>query len=132
MNNLKRYDLETVQACGVEVTTMERADEGEWVRYKDVERLRAAHVPAMTEPVQPLEALIDQWRTGEYRSQRMCADELAALLQAAVPPERVSEGKPELVWGTNAEHPETGPEWLRPEEVHSGPAVKPREEPTHE
>jgi hypothetical protein len=49
MNNLKRYDLETVQACGVEVTTMERADEGKWVHYKDVEALlQAAAPPAPT------------------------------------------------------------------------------------
>jgi hypothetical protein len=39
LTGVKRYDLETVQACGVEVTTMERADEGKWVRYKDVEAL---------------------------------------------------------------------------------------------
>src|SRR5262245_4827713 len=31
-----------------------------------------------------------------------------------------AEMKTNLIWGTNMEHPETGPEWLLPEEVHSG------------
>jgi hypothetical protein len=50
----------------------------------------------MTEPVRPLEALIAQWReSAQWESESnmqyaqaldQCADELAALLQAAAPP----------------------------------------------
>jgi hypothetical protein len=48
------------------------------------------------QPVRPLEALIEEWRhvnnRGLYgRGMRRCADELAALLQAAAPPAPTAE-----------------------------------------
>jgi len=42
---MKRYDLITNYRCGSAIEEMERADDGDWVRYEDVEaevlRLRA-------------------------------------------------------------------------------------------
>jgi hypothetical protein len=59
----------------------------------------------MTEPVRPLEALIDKWRehSGLGSSQaaharQQCADELAALLQAAAPPAPTAEQEQLEAW----------------------------------
>jgi hypothetical protein len=97
----QRYDLVTNYRCGSSIEEMERSEDGEWIRYEDVEAFLTA------EPPREVQQLIEKWRKEADRCERakdarqdpyddtgwayinkaqVCrahADELSALLTAA-------------------------------------------------
>ena len=54
MRNVQRYDLITNYRCGASIEEMEQSDDGEWVRYEDVEQALAAEHRQYQEHVEKL------------------------------------------------------------------------------
>lgn len=96
-NGPKRYDMVTNYRCGQSVDELEPSDDGEWVRFEDVD-------PSV--PLSAIRALVQQWREkrSEYEAVaddaatrdkwkavhfyralafKECADQLAALCPPA-------------------------------------------------
>lgn len=114
MSDPQRYDMVTNYRCGQSVDELEKVDDGEWVRWEDVqaevERLRvrldlpttgeeccdywqkkAEHAEAEVAQLrQRLQIIIDAWRkkTDGYSTWDDCADALEqelAISEAAAP-----------------------------------------------
>jgi hypothetical protein len=86
---MARYDLVTNYRCGSAIEEMEPSDDGEWVRYEDIQSQLAAQSSRLRSLEQRLRDLEGKWRRdADHRGGSLscgackteCADELSTLI----------------------------------------------------